>query len=446
LAVRRQRDNGNFSRARMDAPRLQCRAEGCENSITAATAARTDGYCAPCHGKLVRARRDTHVRENRKDVDPFAGISDTAEILRIAHQDRPHDPLINYAPPPRRIEELYGSLTHAQGKELMAFAEQSLRSGNTRVAEEIATHLAAFTAYSLDDMLETWLKLGRFWPAIAFRGAGEGICRDLLSHLRPTRSLWSRFKMKEVNADHALQAAAWIGTDLVIEAYQRFDAEPPAWARGLHIRPSQYAQTAGWELCRGERRELTVKRCVSIVPASQTETCADIKLFERRNDTCVRCGSHIVNLLTISRKSAPGLAIGLTSDKLEVTTCPVCTCFGTMFGQLDAGGNGRVVRYSGTQRVVRDDWASSPWSEVPIELVERPAIYAADMSLPTTHTKIGGLPSWVQDSDYPTCPMCSETMIFIAQIDQGDFSGHEGVYYAFFCRDCRTTATTYQQT
>ena len=34
----------------------------------------------------------------------------------------------------------------------------------------------------------------------------------------------------------------------------------------------------------------------------------------------------------------------------------------------------------------------------------------------------------------------------IAQIDQAAFPLHEGVYYAFTCVPCRTTATTYQQT
>ena len=35
---------------------------------------------------------------------------------------------------------------------------------------------------------------------------------------------------------------------------------------------------------------------------------------------------------------------------------------------------------------------------------------------------------------------------FLAQIDQSVFPLHEGVYYAFVCQGCRTTATTYQQT
>lgn len=36
--------------------------------------------------------------------------------------------------------------------------------------------------------------------------------------------------------------------------------------------------------------------------------------------------------------------------------------------------------------------------------------------------------------------------MFLAQLDNGAFSGHEGTSYAFVCSDCGVMATTYQQT
>jgi hypothetical protein len=52
----------------------------------------------------------------------------------------------------------------------------------------------------------------------------------------------------------------------------------------------------------------------------------------------------------------------------------------------------------------------------------------------------------VQSEAYPACLECRGTMTFIAQIDQAVFPMQEGVYYAFICVGCRTTATAYQQT
>jgi hypothetical protein len=66
--------------------------------------------------------------------------------------------------------------------------------------------------------------------------------------------------------------------------------------------------------------------------------------------------------------------------------------------------------------------------------------------MPVSISQIGGLPAWVQDSAFPKCPDCSGTMKFVAQVDNGQFPYHEGVYYAFLCASCRVTATTYQQT
>jgi hypothetical protein len=93
-----------------------------------------------------------------------------------------------------------------------------------------------------------------------------------------------------------------------------------------------------------------------------------------------------------------------------------------------------------------DSWERSPWKDRPVQLQQRTAIHAVDWCMPVTISQVGGLPSWVQDTAFPKCPECSGTMMFIAQVDNGQFPYHEGVYYAFLCSACRVTATTYQQT
>lgn len=93
-----------------------------------------------------------------------------------------------------------------------------------------------------------------------------------------------------------------------------------------------------------------------------------------------------------------------------------------------------------------DEWEPSPWRNVPVTLTPRRAIHAADWLMEPQATQIGGHPTWVQDSLYPSCPHCSQTMMFIGQVDQAQFPMHEGIYYAFLCAACRISATGYQQT
>ena len=62
-------------------------------------------------------------------------------------------------------------------------------------------------------------------------------------------------------------------------------------------------------------------------------------------------------------------------------------------------------------------------------------------------SQIGGLPSWVQDFEYPTCRGCTQTMPFVGQVavEDIDDSG-EGLFYAFLCTDCGKSTTVFQQT
>lgn len=91
--------------------RIKCSAERCANTILPVTAKANDGLCAPC---LARKRKELKfIRENKREVDPFAGISDPVEILRRLHTQPEYDPLIVYAPPPKPAEELYAELNKA---------------------------------------------------------------------------------------------------------------------------------------------------------------------------------------------------------------------------------------------------------------------------------------------------------------------------------------------
>ena len=416
--------------------RVKCVNDRCENTILPATAKRTGGLCGPCHGKLLKAKREEYIHQNRKTINLYEGLTDPAEILRLVHQERPHDPLLNYLPPPLSVEELYASLSIAQAQRLMGFAARSLVNGEKGFAEDVARHLAAFTEFRLDEMLKTWLDLNRFWPAIAFRSAGEEICTAVLSSLRTS----------DINANHALQAAAWIGGDSVINAFQTFDATPPSWAQKLYIRPSDYSRSAAWELVDGKRRELSLKPCFALSPEVADVSSAGISLFLEKSERCPWCTSPLVALLAIDAASPQLSRLDLPAKSVEVITCFRCTCFSTMFAELDTAGRGRLASTNAPPNLIPVKWDASPWAGKPVKLIERNPIHAGDVFLSTEYTQIGGIPAWIQDLGYPKCYKCGKTMSFLAQIDNGHFRGYEGMYYAFLCSGCLTTATTYQQT
>lgn len=61
-------------------------------------------------------------------------------------------------------------------------------------------------------------------------------------------------------------------------------------------------------------------------------------------------------------------------------------------------------------------------------------------------SQLVGLPTWVQDPEFPPCPTCGELMPFLGQVDTSVVAWGEGTIYAFVDAGCRTAATVYQQT
>jgi hypothetical protein len=389
----------------------------------------------------VREQREAYVRANRKDVDRYAGVTDPVELLRLMHTAPEPDPLVNLLPPPETFEELYLSLTLGQAARLMTVASELLPV-EAYQADDIAKCLAAFTGFTLDPLLQEWMDHDRPYPALIFRGAGPSV-RDWLLQPLPDDAT-------SLRADHVLSALAWIGDEAVIQYLQGADAERHAWADRLYIPPTSYARVAGWEIVAGERRELTFKTCVGLHVANDGESRSEhVRVMQQRLDACPWCGGRLVNLLEVDFGEPPLDALSCLRSYLEIVTCPFCTMIAPIHGRINPEGRGYWVAANvrpDTLPKISQNWDPSPWSKAAVRLLPRRPTHAADWSLPTTLSQIGGLPGWVQDIAYPACLRCAKTMTFLAQIDEAAFPYREGVYYAFVCPLCRTTTTTYQQT
>ncbi len=72
---------------------------------------------------------------------------------------------------------------------------------------------------------------------------------------------------------------------------------------------------------------------------------------------------------------------------------------------------------------------------------------SADWLVPgVTFSQVGGLPTWIQDAQYPPCPECNNMMPFVGQLSNEDIEEYsEGIYYAFACRTYGIGAVNYQQ-
>ncbi|MEM7229996.1 MAG: hypothetical protein AAF432_14400 [Planctomycetota bacterium] len=422
--------------------RVACKTEGCVNSIQTATARRNDGYCGVCFNRIAQEKRRAFIEKNRRDVDLYQGASDPVDLLLIYHQPRSYDQLNRYVDPPRTVEELYTSLTPMQRDRMIEYAVKAIAEGDNNIAENIALCLAAFTTTCLDPLLSEFVARDRYWPPLAFRNADDCFTHALIDALATNGP-----------ADKILQSLAWIGTTQVARFFAESDAQPPPWAGSLHQSPSRYANVAGWELRDGRRHDLHFDQCYAMDASSESDVEAiSVSAMRSSNSNCSWCQRPLRQLVQFDLADARLHFLAAHQSPLSVYTCEVCTCFTGDGGPFfRATAHGRWAWAPQNQKPeylpsAAEDWGSSPWSEVPVTIRHRRAWHAADQFIPTTFSQIGGLPTWINDPVYPTCVECGRTMTFIAQLDNGAFLTHEGMYYAFLCSECGVTATAYQQT
>ncbi|MEA2564317.1 MAG: hypothetical protein QOH06_5821 [Acidobacteriota bacterium] len=419
--------------------RIPCKTPGCTGTILPATAQRTGGFCMPCVRTAARKEREEYIRQNRREVNEFEGVTDPVEVLKIIHRPRTIDPLVHWIPYPTPEDQLYTGLDEREQRQLAEYAESLVGDDRNGEAEQIVLCLAAFTQAPLAKCLEALVAQGSFIPSLAFRRATSEL-RDRLIE---------RVELDEGNRDHILLALAWIGDQAVVDLFARWRQRPPDWRTSLYLPPQDYSREAGWELDEdGYRRDLYFQSCTRLLrgPSDAPE------LFQAvipSQDSCPWCRQQLTHLVQLV---PAGLGLNgpfAERERVQVTTCEVCSVFAFVFGEFDRAGHGKWSPLNQRPEQLPDD--ADDWRRLPEDSLQlagqRPALFAASQFLPTTFSQVGGHPTWIQDATYPTCPKCGRTMMFLAQVSRDDVEDSaEGVYYLFVCPGCRMTATTYQQT
>ncbi|MGK9171971.1 DUF1963 domain-containing protein [Yokenella regensburgei] len=420
--------------------RIPCKNPQCANRILPATADRTEGFCMPCVNARKRQEHDDFIRKNRKTVDVFAGTEDPVEWLKRVHTPREPDPLILWTPCPVPTDVLYRRLSASERRRMAEYAETLFAAGSHEIAQEICTCLAAFTDVRLDVCLRAWLHQGEpdFYSALPFHRAPPDV-RD---------TLLQRVEHDEKNRNGLLIILAWIGDDVVVEQFTRWRQTPPAWCRSLHVPPHHYAHQAGWELTvEGRRRDLYFQHCFHLVKHAPAQP-AVFRAVTGSGVDCPHCATPLTTLFDVTPELI-GISAGCWSGHIRILTCECCTAYETVFARADAGEAPQWLTQNRCSTLAVEhatDWVKLPSEGLHLGEARLP-LFAADQFLPTTFSQLGGHPTWIQDAEYPPCPECAQTMMFLAQISYEDLDDcAEGMLYGFICPECRTTATSYQQT
>jgi len=394
----------------------------------------------PCVQLAARTERELFVQKNRREVNEFEGVSDAIEVLKIVHKPRSYDELVTWIPHPTPVDELYQGLTDFERNQLAEHAESLIGSERNEEAEEICLCLAAFCDARLDNCLRRFVSHQSLWPSLAFHRSPPDVRDELLA----------RVEVDEDNRNHILLALAWIGDSTVIDRFGLWRNDPPSWCDSLYVPPEDYSREAGWELTSdGKRRNLYFSQCHAL-RRGPSQSPDSFRAINGRTDKCPWCSANLTSIVEVDPAFFAQSLISEWRFPIRVATCEVCTAFAeSIFGIISDDGQANWSSKNVRPKYLPDD--SESWGRLPEDTLYlsevRSAIHAASQFLPTAFSQLGGHPTWVQDSVYPNCPECSESMMFLAQIANEDIEDHsEGTYYAFLCPRCKTTATAYQQT
>lgn len=303
-------------------------------------------------------------------------------------------------------------------------------------SEEILCCLACLQPGCLAPFHERLVEQRILYPGVMFHGAAEGIASQILPLVE-----------EKDHCGQALLALAWIGDETVVSAFATWRDAMPRWARDLYTPPEEFSLQAGWDLTEeGARRDLFSPKAFPLVPSpAETSPSPSVGVGLESEDRCPWCSRALVRLLEIEHPDE--FLSGASTAKISVVTCDVCTCYEVLFSKgTKWHPANRKPAYLPPDA---SDW--DPFPETPLVWTGQSRHYleGADWSmLPgVSFSQVGGLPTWIQEADYPVCRECWETMPFVGQISNEDFMEYgEGIYYAFHCPDCAISATMYQQT
>ena len=336
---------------------------------------------------------------------------------------------------------IYVELTSAERMQLA----QAAVSGADKDLEPALLCLACYFPGSLVPFHKEFVQRRKLHPGVLFHGADSTIANEIFNLIDRENEV-----IGTVTTNHALTELAWIGDDAVQSAFATWRDKPPLWASTLFVPPHAYAHEAGWELTAdGRRRDLYHKTAFPLIRSSEGDDDDSPRIGIEHPTLCPWCERRLTVLFDIDDMTVfiPEWHVHCVS----VLACDVCSCYGTVFGKIEEGSRptwheaNEMPDFLSTGCPV---WEPFPNRPLVTSGKTRHFLAAANwLTYPSVPaSQIGGIPTSLQDAEYPQCPDCQQTMSFVGQISNEDFMEYaEGIYYAFLCTGCGITATNYQQ-
>ncbi|WP_165232586.1 hypothetical protein [Aquisphaera insulae] len=340
-------------------------------------------------------------------------------------------------PLPRPMPEIdaFRQLSSPEGREVASRAIGHLESPRGAVRKLAMSLLRNIACYRFEPLPPGTCRVlrerGILWPSFLFRDAGDDEAHALLDEISRTDD--------PPDLNHLLLCLAWTRGDVATASFRRWAEEPPGWARGRRVPPSDDLPDAGWWLdATGERVELVSLRCHRLRPA-EADAPGVIACRRPIAESCPSCHSPLVELFDLEAADA----VLPANAPRRVIGCLYCAMFQPTFV---------AYRDDGAWEWLAPRTAAQQPFEVPpatryviLEPAPCPPFATANVFEMDDATTLGGVPMWLQDAEYPRCVGCAARMTFLAQHDNAALRD-EGIYYAFYCPACRIMTVHYQQT
>jgi len=278
-----------------------------------------------------------------------------------------------------------------------------------------------------------------------FKNASDDIAKLLIAKLK--------CKNEAISVNHILISLAMIGNDGVVKLFNEWKENEPEFSEKLYLKPYEYSFEGGWKLdSNGKRKNLYYKKSYGVKKGISLKS-SPVSFLDRKTEKCEWCKRKLTSLFTIDLCNENMNFLNLEGNKISIAICENCTgYYGPVYTNVDTNGNVTWSEYN-TKPEYLDTYGEDEFEEyeynpkIYIDDNVKTENYAANQFLDVKFTKIGGMPTWIQDSEYPKCSKCGEEMIFVGQVSMEDFEEYgEGIYYGFLCSKCKIAATTYQQT
>ena len=359
-----------------------------------------------------------------------------------------------------KVAENYETYRHLTSKEGRTIALAALELFDARISDNrfkylphhILANLAKIVPGSLKGLYPQLIERKIFWADGALYREADSATRDLMLSLLKS-DLQDNHLRQEL-----LTALAWIGDDQVQEQFLQWRRIPPLWGASRYFgQPlDAYTRYAGWERTEdGKRRELYYQECYELISVERA-TAADIpgpvKVIALHEEECPWCSRQLISLFDFDLRDPRLAFLSVEGERIRIVMCVNCSLQEHVYTDVDTNGTAGWSETNGNRphhlQLYEERYVLSlPQQRLVLGQPRRTLYETIGLYWQKGLSQIGGYPEWVQYPEYPRCPGCQQTMMFVGQLELADILPNtEGMIYAFLCAACGKATTGYQQT